>query len=70
MVYCDADKRKEVLNAIREVKYVEVAFETIGRCDVVVKVSAPTLEDIGVTAYEIARQSGVRATETLIETIM
>ncbi|RLE51534.1 MAG: hypothetical protein DRJ33_05785 [Candidatus Methanomethylicota archaeon] len=59
-----------MLNAIKGIKYVERAFETIGRCDVVVKVNAPTLEDIGVTAYEIARQPGVRATETLIETIM
>lgn len=70
LVYCDAGRREEVLEAVKSIKYVEKAFETVGRCDVVVKVDAPTLEDVGVAAYEVARQPGVRATETLIETIM
>jgi len=70
LVFCEPGKFEEVLRNVKELQFVKRAFSVLGRCDVVAEIDAPTLEQVGLTVYEIARIDGVTSTETLVETIM
>ena len=70
MINCRTGTASEVTKIVKNMKGVKRAFETLGAYDVVMEYEFNSLEKLGIAVYEVARISGVKSTETLIETLM
>ena len=66
LVHCLAGKFDEVLPEIKNIKGVKEAFGTLGRWDIVVKVSIPSLQEMDKITYAIKSIPGIRDVETLM----
>lgn len=70
MIHCRPGTAPDVLKAVKGMKGMRRAFETLGAFDVVALYEFQALEKLGMVVYEVARINGVTSTETLIETLM
>jgi len=70
MIHCKPGTAPDVLKSVKAMKGIRRAFETLGAYDLVVEYEFQSLEKLGIAVYEMARMSGVIATETLIETLL
>ncbi|MEM2929602.1 MAG: Lrp/AsnC ligand binding domain-containing protein [Thermoproteota archaeon] len=67
LIRCRAGTYKDVVRKLRELKNVKLVFSSLGAYDVVSKMEADSLIEIGRMVRTIRSFKNVSATETLVE---
>lgn len=67
LIRCKAGTYRDVVRKLRELENVKLAFSSLGEYDVVSKIEAKTLTEIGRIIRTIRSFKNVNATETLVE---
>ncbi len=70
LIRCRAGTYKDVVRRLRELKNVKLVFSSLGGYDVVSKMEANSLPEIGRAVQTIRSFKNVSATETLVEVEM
>lgn len=67
LIRCKAGTYRDIVRKLRELENVKLAFSSLGEYDVVSKIEAKTLAEIGRIIRTIRSFKNVNATETLVE---
>lgn len=67
LIRCRAGTYKDAVRKLRELKNVKLVFSSLGGYDVVSKIEADSLTEIGKIVRAIRSFKNVSATETLVE---
>jgi len=70
LIYCEAGKFSEVLDGIKRVEGVKIAFSVLGRCDIIAWIETEDMKALGSTVSKIATTPGVIGTESLVEALI
>jgi len=70
LICCEPGKYSDVARKVKETKGIVRAFSTSGRWDVIAEVEAGDMKALTEVALRINGLSGIRATETLVETVL
>lgn len=67
LIKCKAGTYRDVVRRLREMRNVKLVFSSLGSYDVVSKIEAESLSEIGRVVRMIRSLNDVNATETLVE---
>jgi len=70
LISCEPGKHPDVAKKVKEIKGVARAFSASGRWDVIAEVGVADMKALTKVALSINGLSGVKATETLVESVL